>query len=123
MSINFTKIPSDDIITKYIKIFGFKSIDDQYTIIYENELFFNNVDKQFQLLIDELNYYYKKKIKNITIKKCISIIKQFLKIKNMVLTYKYKIINKNKNKYFYITTKRLHNIKKYNHIPKMISFD
>ncbi len=82
----FKKIPSEDFVIKLLNIYGINGFDINY-IFTKDSLILNNTLSKINEIINELEDFYlpcKKKIylKNITIKRAITILRQFVKVYN-----------------------------------------
>jgi hypothetical protein len=96
----FRVLPDTGIIHDLLNIFGLSTLDDTnfFTKDTINEL--NTVSKLTELK-DKINTYYlpcksKVYLKNITDKKCITILRQFIKVHNYTLISKERYINRKK---------------------------
>ena len=91
----FKIIPDLQIIKVILKVFGLDNLEDTRLFTKDHMKDINTVDKMNELL-DKLKEYYlpcksKKYLTNLDEKKCITILRQFIKIHNyrsLVLSYK-----------------------------------
>ena len=102
MTINqlFTKNPTHDILNKLLNSYGIKSLKDSNTFS-KKDLESNDTVKKVTALLPLLNEYYlpcKQKVylKNLTTKKLITILRQFLRIFKYYLFSKEKYIKNEK---------------------------
>ena len=92
----FKKIPPKEIVLKYLNCFGFKDFNDRRCIC---KKYFSrmNVIPNIKKIIQELKIFYlpcksKVYINNITEKKCITILRQFIKVHGYTLISKERYI-------------------------------
>ena len=100
----FKVSPNIQITEKILENFGIKGMDDNHSFTRENLSDLNTVDNINNMYDDLIKYYIpckgKKYLVNLNEKKCITILRQFLKIQNYTLMSKEKYI-KGKKKLFY----------------------
>ena len=102
----FRNTPDLNITLELISFFGLKSLTDNHSFNKQNLVDLKTVEK-FNEIIDKLSSYYlpcKSRIylSDINEKKCITILRQFLKVHNYTLLYKEKFINNKKSIYYQI---------------------
>ena len=102
----FRYIPDRNFLIKLLNIYGIKSFSDHFYFIRGDLIDLNTLDNIIEIK-DELENYYipcKAKIylKNITLKRCIVILRQFLKCHNYNLYSKEKFIKGIKHLIYYI---------------------
>ncbi len=93
----FKVSPNIQITDKILENFGIKGLDDNHSFTRENLIDLNTVDN-INKMYDELIKYYipckgRKYLVDLNEKKCITILRQFLKIINYTLMSKEKYIN------------------------------
>ena len=93
----FKVSPNIQITDKILENFGIKGLDDNHSFTRENLIDLNTVDN-INKMYDELIKYYipckgRKYLVDLNEKKCITILRQFLKILNYTLMSKEKYIN------------------------------
>tara|TARA_B100000767_G_C19698403_1_gene507262 strand:+ start:845 stop:1240 length:396 start_codon:yes stop_codon:yes gene_type:complete len=93
----FKVSPNIQITEKILENFGIKGLDDNHSFTRENLIDLNTVDS-INMMYDELIKYYlpckgRKYLVDLNEKKCITILRQFLKILNYTLMSKEKYIN------------------------------
>ena len=93
----FKVSPNIQITDKILENFGIKGLDDNHSFTRENLIDLNTVDN-INNMYDELIKYYipckgRKYLVDLNEKKCITILRQFLKILNYTLMSKEKYIN------------------------------
>lgn len=96
----FKVSPNIEITEKILENFGIKGINDNHSFTRENLIDLNTVEN-INNMYDELIRYYipckaKKYLIDLNEKKCITILRQFLKIQNHTLMSKEKYINSKK---------------------------
>ena len=100
----FKVSPNIQITEKILENFGIKGMDDNHSFTRENLSDLNTVDNINDMYDDLIKYYIpckgKKYLINLNEKKCITILRQFLKIQNYTLMSKEKYIC-GKKKLFY----------------------
>ncbi len=100
----FKVSPNIQITEKILENFGIKGMDDNHSFTRENLSDLNTVDNINDMYDDLIKYYIpckgKKYLINLNEKKCITILRQFLKIQNYTLMSKEKYIG-GKKKLFY----------------------
>jgi|TARA_B110000879_G_C11062306_1_gene467198 hypothetical protein len=93
----FKVSPNIQITEKILENFGIKGLDDNHSFTRENLIDLNTVDS-INKMYDEIIKYYipckgRKYLVDLNEKKCITILRQFLKILNYTLMSKEKYIN------------------------------
>lgn len=107
----FKVYPTIEITEKLLENFGIKGLDDNHSFTRENLLDLNTIEK-LNDMYDELIRYYipckaKKYLVDLNEKKCITILRQFLKIQNYTLMSKEKYINGNKILFYQIIPQQI----------------
>lgn len=102
----FRNTPGLNITLELISFFGLKSLTDNHSFNKKNLIDLKTVEK-INGILDKLSSYYlpcKSRIylSDINEKKCITILRQFLKVHNYTLLYKEKFINNKKSIYYQI---------------------
>ena len=102
----FKVSPNIEITEKILENFGIKGVDDNHSFTRENLIDLNTV-KNINNMYDELMRYYipckaKKYLADLNEKKCITILRQFLKIQNHTLMSKEKYIQGKKILYYQV---------------------
>ena len=117
----FTEKPKEEFIITILECFGMDGMDDRKEFCKEDLNTLNTVDK-ITNLIPSLNMYYLPckgniYLNNITPKRCITILSQFLKLFEYKLCRKERIINSKKYIYYKIINNKFTNL----HISNMKS--
>ena len=113
---------------KLLQLFGIKDINDNHSFTRNNLNDLKTVDKMNQK-IDELTKYYipckaKKYLDDLNEKKCITILRQFLKIHNYTLISKEKYIKGKKQLFYQVIPQQIDMLTKNRESEKVIlSFD
>lgn len=107
----FKVSPNIQITEKILENFGIKSMDDNHSFTRENLSDLNTVDN-INNMYDELIRYYipckgKKYLTDLNEKKCITILRQFLKILNYTLMSKEKYINGKKTLFYQVIPQQI----------------
>lgn len=102
----FRNTPDLNITLELISFFGLKSLTDNHSFNKQNLIDLKTVEK-INGILDKLSSYYlpcKSRIylSDINEKRCIAILRQFLKVHNYTLLYKEKFINNKKSIYYQI---------------------
>lgn len=102
----FKIIPEKKFVLKLLKLYGIENLEDTRFFTKDNLNNLNTLENIINI-IDDLNIYYlpcKSKIylKNITLKRCIVILRQFIKILNYTLYSKEKFVNGTKTTIYQI---------------------
>jgi|TARA_B110000259_G_scaffold146048_1_gene164593 hypothetical protein len=110
----FKQVPDKEFLIKLLKCFGLTGLDDTNEFT-KNMLFkINIIDKINNLLPELVIYYlpckYNFYLNNLTINKCITILKQILKLFKYQIKKREYVINKIKINYFYLFKKLSSNI-------------
>ena len=96
----FKVSPNIEITEKILENFGIKGINDNHSFTRENLIDLNTVENMNNMYDELIRYYIPCKAKKYLIdlneKKCITILRQFLKIQNHTLMSKEKYINSKK---------------------------
>ena len=100
----FKVSPDIKITLQLLNLFGIQSIDDNHSFTKNNLVDLNTVNNVTEIVSDLEKYYLpckaKKYLTDLTEKKCITILRQFLKIHNHTLNSKEKYVQ-GKKKLFY----------------------
>jgi hypothetical protein len=107
----FKVYPTKEITEKLLENFGIKGIDDNHSFTRENLSDLNTIEK-LNGMYDELIRYYipckgRKYLVDLNEKKCITILRQFLKIQNYTLMSKEKYINSKKILFYQIIPQQI----------------
>lgn len=99
----------EDLIIRVVKCFGFESLDSEY-MFSKADLSKNDTVTKVLLLREELIQYYlpckaRLYLNNININKCITILRQILKLNGMHLVSKQKYIKYKKTTLYYLERK------------------
>ena len=111
-----------------LKLFGIKDIDDNHSFTRFNLIDLKTVEHMEEHL-DELKKYYipckaKKYLHGLNEKKCITILRQFLKIHNLTLNSKEKYTNGKKHLFYQVIPQQIDMMTKNRDAEKVIlSFD
>jgi len=102
----FRNTPDLNITLELISFFGLKSLTDNHSFNKQNLIDLKTVEK-INGILDKLSSYYlpcKSRIylSDINEKRCITVLRQFLKVHNYTLLYKEKFINNKKSIYYQI---------------------
>ena len=103
----FKRNPDRYIISDLMEIFNIKSLDDTTFYFTKHDLINNKIIDKLENIKDKLMVYYlpckaKLYLKDINVKKCITILRQFLKHMDYNLDPKEKYIDGKKNYLYYI---------------------
>tara|TARA_B100001094_G_scaffold332585_1_gene405311 strand:- start:1021 stop:1407 length:387 start_codon:yes stop_codon:yes gene_type:complete len=98
--------PENKVTEKLLKQFGINGFDDNHSFTRLNLRDLGTVES-INNMIDELNKYYipcksKQYLTNLNEKKCITILRQFLKIHNYTLISKEKYVNSKKSLFYQV---------------------
>ena len=124
----FKIIPDKKITLKLLSFFGINNLEDNHSFSKDFLIEFNTIDKINNIIKELENYYlpckYKIYLRNLNEKKCITILRQFLKIHDYTLFSKEKYKNGKKLLFYQVVRKQivLQNIKKKNE-KIILSFD
>ena len=102
----FRNIPDLKFTLELLSYFGLYSLTDIHSFNKQNLIDLKTVDK-ISKNIDQISKYYipcKSRIylSNLTEKKCITILRQFIKVHNYTLMYKEKYLNSKKSVYYQV---------------------
>lgn len=120
--------PDLKITNKILNIFGINDMNDNHSFTRTNLVDLKTVDKMNDI-IDELYKYYipcksKKYLVDLSEKKCITILRQFLKIHNHTLISKEKYVKGKKNLFYQVIPSQIDMLTKNRTSDKVvISFD
>lgn len=95
----FKKKPNEEQLGKILNCFNLKSIDDDRTITFTLMNYHNTIDKLYEILDILMEIYLPCKwyyINNLNNKKCITILRQILKLYNRLLLLTFIVENKTK---------------------------
>jgi hypothetical protein len=126
MSSKFQKSPDDKILNALTIILGFNSYKDKTTIIKNTDLILKNIKQQFIASLTDINNYLYNPIDKdyiTTEARCITITRQFLRIKGLDILLIKKMVNGENIKCYKICHKNFRKIKAESNKPKVISFD
>tara|TARA_B100001094_G_C18049585_1_gene729319 strand:+ start:257 stop:646 length:390 start_codon:yes stop_codon:yes gene_type:complete len=124
----FRIIPDKKITLKLLSFFGIHNFEDNHSFTKDFLIEFNTLDKLNNIIKELENYYipckYKIYLRNLNEKKCITILRQFIKIHDYTLFSKEKYKNGKKLLFYQVIRKQidLQNIKKSND-KIILSFD
>jgi hypothetical protein len=123
----FRNTPDLNSINKIIKLFGLKDINDNHSFTKENLKELKTADEMEKIMFDLQQFYLPCKMKyitNINEKKCITILRQFLKCQNFTLNSKEKYVKGNKYLFYQIIPQDINMLVKNREKEKVIiSFD
>lgn len=120
--------PDLKITEELLKLFGIKDINDNHSFTRKNLLDLKTVEKMNEI-IDELIRYYipcksKKYLNDLNEKKCVTILRQFLKIHNHTLISKEKYVKGEKHLFYQVIPQQIDMLTKNRELEKVIlSFD
>jgi hypothetical protein len=102
----FRNIPDLNFTLELLSFFGLSSLTDIHSFNKQNLMDLKTVDKIIQN-IDRISKYYlpcksRVYLSNLTEKKCITILRQFIKVHNYTLMYKEKYLNSKKSVYYQV---------------------
>ena len=107
----FKVSPNIQITEKILENFGIKGMDDNHSFTRENLSDLNTVDNINDMYDDLIKYYIpckgKKYLINLNEKKCITILRQFLKIVNYTLMSKEKYIKGKKTLFYQVIPQQI----------------
>ena len=124
----FRNIPDLKFTLELLSYFGLCSLTDNHSFNKQNLIDLKTVDK-FNENIDKISKYYipcksRVYLSNLTEKKCITILRQFLKVHNYTLMYKEKYVNSKKSIHYQIVPVQINiNTEKKEKKKIVISFD
>tara|TARA_B100001769_G_scaffold221740_1_gene182054 strand:- start:383 stop:769 length:387 start_codon:yes stop_codon:yes gene_type:complete len=102
----FKQLPDHEFLIKFLNCFGLKSLDDQNEFTKENLIKINTVDKLNNLLPELVLLYlpckYNQFLINLNINKCITVLKQILRLFEYKLKKREHVINKSKIIYYFL---------------------
>ena len=102
----FKVSPNIEITEKILENFGIKGLDDNHSFTRDNLYDLNTVENINDMYTDIIRYYIpckgKKYLVELNEKKCITILRQFLKIQNYTLMSKEKYINSKKTLFYQV---------------------
>tara|TARA_B110000902_G_scaffold247465_1_gene303567 strand:+ start:679 stop:1074 length:396 start_codon:yes stop_codon:yes gene_type:complete len=102
----FKVSPNIEITEKLLENFGIKGLDDNHSFTRDNLYDLNTVENINDMYTDIIRYYIpckgKKYLVELNEKKCITILRQFLKIQNYTLMSKEKYINSKKTLFYQV---------------------
>lgn len=110
----FTEKPSIEFMTSLLRCYGIQSLDDNKEFCKEDLTDFGTIDKLEELIPEMILYYLPCKsqiyLKDITVKRSITILTQFLRLFEHKLVRKERIINRKKHIYYNIISNKFNNI-------------
>tara|TARA_Y100000590_G_scaffold51261_2_gene53900 strand:- start:1083 stop:1439 length:357 start_codon:yes stop_codon:yes gene_type:complete len=117
-----------EITENILQLFGIKDIHDNHSFTRENLIDLKTVKNMDELSENLLKYYIpcksKKYLVNLNEKKCITILRQFLKIHNHTLISKEKYVKGNKQLFYQVIPQQIDQLTKDREAEKVIlSFD
>ena len=120
--------PDMEITENILKLFGIKDIHDNHSFTRENLIDLKTVKNMDELSSELFKYYIpcksKKYLVNLNEKKCITILRQFLKIHNHTLISKEKYVKGNKQLFYQVIPQQIDQLTKDREAEKVIlSFD
>ena len=120
--------PDMEITENILKLFGIKDIHDNHSFTRENLIDLKTVENMNGLSEELFKYYIpcksKKYLVNLNEKKCITILRQFLKIHNYTLISKEKYVKGNKQLFYQVIPQQIDQLTKDREAEKVIlSFD
>jgi hypothetical protein len=120
----FQEIPELEFVLKIINCFNLKDLNDKKKFTKKDLVDFKTKEKIEDLLPELVIYYlpckYEMFLNNLNIQKCITILRQMLRIFNYSLTKKENVINKKKIIYYSIQKNITKNIQIHNNPTKCI---
>ena len=120
----FQEIPELEFVLKIINCFNLKDLNDKNKFTKKDLVDFKTKEKIEDLLPELVIYYlpckYEMFLNNLNIQKCITILRQMLRIFNYSLTKKENVINKKKIIYYSIQKNITKNIQIHNNPTKCI---
>ena len=120
--------PDMEITENILQLFGIKDMDDNHSFTRMNLIDLKTVEKMTELSESLRKYYIpcksKKYLTNLNEKKCITILRQFLKIHNHTLISKEKYVKGNKQLFYQVIPQQIDMLTKNRESEKVIlSFD
>ena len=120
--------PDMEITENILQLFGIKDIHDNHSFTRENLIDLKTVKNMDELSSELFKYYIpcksKKYLVNLNEKKCITILRQFLKIHNHTLISKEKYVKGNKQLFYQVIPQQIDQLTKDREAEKVIlSFD
>jgi hypothetical protein len=102
----FRHSPNDKTTLDVLSLFGIQGFDDNHSFTRDNLIDLNTVDKMNEM-IDSLSLYYipckaKQYLTDLTEKKCITVLRQLLKIHNYTLFSKEKFVKGKKHLFYQV---------------------
>ena len=120
--------PDMEITENILQLFGIKDIHDNHSFTRENLIDLKTVKNMDELSSELFKYYIpcksKKYLVNLNEKKCITILRQFLKIHNHTLISKEKYVKGEKHLFYQVIPQQIDMLTKNRELEKVIlSFD
>lgn len=120
----FTEIPDLEFINKFLNLYGINNLEDSVEFS-KYELIDLNIVNKIEDLIPELVIYYlpckyKMFLTNISVNKCLTILRQIIKLYNYELKKREHVQNKKKSIYYHLNKINNTNIKINNNKSKCI---
>ncbi len=110
----FTEKPSLEFMTSLLRCYGLQSLDDNKEFCKEDLTEYGTIDKLEELIPEMILYYLPCKsqiyLKDITVKRSITILTQFLRLFEYKLVRKERIINRKKHIYYNTISNKFNNI-------------
>ena len=124
----FRILPDIDVTESILQLFGIKDIHDNHSFTRENLIDLKTVEKMNELSKELFKYYIPCKSKiylvELNEKKCITILRQFLKVNNYTLISKEKYIKGNKQLFYQVIPQQIDILTKNRESEKVVlSFD
>ena len=102
----FKQVPDLEFLNKLLNCFGLQDLEDKSEFTKDNLIKINTIDKINNLLPELVIYYlpckYNYFLKNLTINKCITILKQVLRLFDYQIKKREHVINKIKIIYYFL---------------------
>ena len=120
--------PDLKITEQLLNLFGIKNIEDNHSFTRENLNDLKTVEKMNEIIDDIMKYYIpcksKKYLSDLNEKKCVTILRQFLKIHNHTLISKEKYVKAKKHLFYQVIPQQIDMLTKNRESEKVIlSFD
>ncbi len=120
----FQQIPNEDFVIRLLNCFGISNLNDKKEFSKYDLIDLSIIDKIEDLIPELVLYYlpckYKMFLDNITTNKCITILRQILRLYNYQLKKREHVHNKKKSIYYHIEEKNNNNIKIENDTEKCV---
>jgi hypothetical protein len=110
----FTEKPGMEFVASLLRCYGLQSLDDNKEFCKEDLTDYGTIDKLEELIPEMILYYLPCKseiyLKDITVKRSITILTQFLRLYEYKLVRKERIINRKKHIYYNLISNKFNNI-------------